>query len=268
MAHQTAVRYLTAAHVECFMSSWRVGYEIFSMSIFQALGKVPALGAAAAIVSLLSIEPVSAATLSLSSGGTAGTLSANFNPSNIAAINADGIHVGTSITIFNGTANTGGLLVLPENVAVTFDFMGKEAAFTNALLIGNSIIFNNNSAPGTTSGPLPLSFGSGPNVLPFLFRNVTSGNLDAINGGAIAVGLQIAFSEVSDSVFYAFFDDGGAGPDADFDDMVVRITAFDLGRGGENNPTPIPAALPLFATGLGALGLLARRRKRKAATVA
>jgi hypothetical protein len=30
------------------------------------------------------------------------------------------------------------------------------------------------------------------------------------------------------------------------------------------NPTPIPAALPLFATGLGALGLLGWRRKRKA----
>jgi hypothetical protein len=28
--------------------------------------------------------------------------------------------------------------------------------------------------------------------------------------------------------------------------------------------TPIPAALPLFATGLGALGLLGWRRKRKA----
>ena len=27
---------------------------------------------------------------------------------------------------------------------------------------------------------------------------------------------------------------------------------------------PVPAALPLFATGLGALGLLAWRRKRKA----
>jgi hypothetical protein len=32
--------------------------------------------------------------------------------------------------------------------------------------------------------------------------------------------------------------------------------------------TPLPAALPLFATGLGALGLLARRKKKKAAALA
>ena len=33
-------------------------------------------------------------------------------------------------------------------------------------------------------------------------------------------------------------------------------------------PTPIPGALPLFATGLGALGLLGWRRKRKNAAIA
>jgi hypothetical protein len=32
---------------------------------------------------------------------------------------------------------------------------------------------------------------------------------------------------------------------------------------GANGVTPIPAALPLFATGLGALGLLAWRSRRK-----
>jgi hypothetical protein len=44
-----------------------------------------------------------------------------------------------------------------------------------------------------------------------------------------------------------------------------------IGRGngniyfaGINEVTPLPAALPLFATGLGALGLLGWRRKRKA----
>jgi hypothetical protein len=37
---------------------------------------------------------------------------------------------------------------------------------------------------------------------------------------------------------------------------------------GEVTATPLPAALPLFATGLGALGLLGWRRKRKQATAA
>jgi hypothetical protein len=44
----------------------------------------------------------------------------------------------------------------------------------------------------------------------------------------------------------------------------LSITSIDEGSAGE---TPLPAALPLFASGLGALGLLARRRKKKAQTV-
>jgi hypothetical protein len=43
-------------------------------------------------------------------------------------------------------------------------------------------------------------------------------------------------------------------------DYYVSALAFD--------PTPLPAALPLFATGLGALGLLGWRRKRKQAMAA
>ena len=51
---------------------------------------------------------------------------------------------------------------------------------------------------------------------------------------------------------------------------------FSLGNFQENSSdgtyiigtaTPLPAALPLFATGLGALGLLGWRRKRKAQAV-
>jgi len=46
----------------------------------------------------------------------------------------------------------------------------------------------------------------------------------------------------------------GTGADQNF--------TFEIGT------TPIPAALPLFATGLGALGLFGWRRKRKAALAA
>ena len=41
--------------------------------------------------------------------------------------------------------------------------------------------------------------------------------------------------------------------------MSLDVTQLDV------STTPLPAALPLFATGLGALGLVARRRKRKVA---
>jgi hypothetical protein len=62
-------------------------------------------------------------------------------------------------------------------------------------------------------------------------------------------------------------------------DTLTEIDFFSAGQGGNGSPfvaaittstseTPLPAALPLFATGLGALGLLGWRRKRKAAALA
>lgn len=41
-----------------------------------------------------------------------------------------------------------------------------------------------------------------------------------------------------------------------------------LDRGGDPSATPLPAALPLFAGGLGVLGWLARRKKQKAQAIA
>jgi len=45
--------------------------------------------------------------------------------------------------------------------------------------------------------------------------------------------------------------------------FAIDPTPFD-----DNVPTPLPAALPLFAGGLGLIGLLARRRKKKRAALA
>ena len=74
---------------------------------------------------------------------------------------------------------------------MTFTFMGKEAGFTNQLLFGNTVLFDNNVAPGTPSATLTVNAGS----LPFLFR--APGNLDANDDGSIATGIQIAFVKVS-----------------------------------------------------------------------
>ena len=57
------------------------------------------------------------------------------------------------------------------------------------------------------------------------------------------------------------FDDTGTG-NVRIDDIDVTAATT---RGGNDSSTPLPAALPLFGTGLGALGLLGWRRKRKQA---
>jgi hypothetical protein len=45
--------------------------------------------------------------------------------------------------------------------------------------------------------------------------------------------------------------------------MTVFSLALEITVPDGLSPTPLPAALPLFATGLGALGLLGWRRKRQ-----
>jgi hypothetical protein len=59
-----------------------------------------------------------------------------------------------------------------------------------------------------------------------------------------------------------FVVDGGWGANG-----VQQLTVNEFNF-GSTSETPLPAALPLFATGLGALGLIARRWKKKAAAVA
>jgi hypothetical protein len=54
----------------------------------------------------------------------------------------------------------------------------------------------------------------------------------------------------------------GTSPTAGADLGLDNVSVTDFAA----TATPLPAALPLFATGLGALGLLGWRRKRKAKT--
>jgi hypothetical protein len=225
----------------------------------NALHRVCAFGSAAIIFSLVSFASASAATFT-TVGGTTGTLLSNFNPSNIAAINADGVNVGSSIVEFGpGTTTSQGLFISPENVQLTFTFMGKEAADTDAALQFNgTTLFLNTAATGTAVTQI-FDVGSNPGLVPIEFVDQSSGgDPTAKNGGPISTGTHIAFDIINSTTAYAFFDDGGAGPDMDFDDMVVKIVVS-----GTFSSTPLPATLPLFAGGLGMVGLLSRRKKQK-----
>ena len=134
----------------------------------------------------------------------------------------------------------------------------------------------NTSAPGTS-----FDFGSvmAGDILTFVLQNTTEGysvssnptaNIDGEqhvysvpNAGPFAIGSGIPMG-----TFVAFEDrlpppfNPGTATDWDYNDDSFVFTNV------SSSSTPLPAALPLFASGLGGLGLLSWRRKRKASALA
>ena len=96
------------------------------------------------------------------------------------------------------------------------------------------------SSPCTAAGGSDNTGGYGGPISSFIVTDVNNGSV--ILGGGLAPGA------------YTWF--------------ALELPASVLTATGINNATPLPAALPMFAGGLGVVGLLARRRKRKAAVAA
>jgi hypothetical protein len=78
----------------------------------------------------------------------------------------------------------------------------------------------------------------------------------------------ITFDISSTGLSTASFTKNGAGLFFAADILGTNGNTGIVGAPTVTTPTPIPAALPLFAGGLGVLGLLGWRRKRKAAAAA
>ena len=110
---------------------------------------------------------------------------------------------------------------------------------------------------GLNFGPDFAFFGyqaGGANLLELLFSPSDFTALTSSNSFTGApTGFNIAFTDVPTS--------GGLLSFTDLSDLILSASST-------GNETPLPAALPLFATGLGALGLLGWRRKRKAQATA
>ena len=194
-----------------------------------------------------------AASLSLS-GTTTNQVLSGYNPNGVT-----GVSNGTTVSRLlpsNGLLPSGELYL--NNLSdITFTYLGTEAGHKNYFNFNGSPIFDNKT---WSVGSSYTVNNVGPGRLAFSFLDSNTGM--SVANGLVGASLykSIALIMESGGSWLALFNDD-CSCDADFDDMVVRISAVALPN--KINPVPIPAALPLLASGLGALGFIGWRRKRK-----
>jgi hypothetical protein len=91
----------------------------------------------------------------------------------------------------------------------------------------------------------------------------TTGAYPVVNGFGVSLtlanGSEINIAQLSDPYYEI---DAYQGISSPVNDSSIYAQPFTLSE--SVSATPLPAALPLFAGGLGMVGLLARRKKRKA----
>jgi hypothetical protein len=179
----------------------------------------------------------------------------------------------------NGGSGSGISQVTGQSVAMEFA-VGGDSLITSvkAYIVGN----------GTNQIELGLMLASGPDDLPsgtFVagdVQNVSLSNIDPVDLTSLNWAVTPGFSPYW---LVAVANPGGSGI---WLSSSTAINSWDRGNGTGSGwlvadmlseppeaivqgsavaVTPLPAALPLFATGLGGLGLLGWRRKRKAAAL-
>lgn len=210
---------------------------------------------AAAVAATIGVSAGAASAATFVVGdGTDFALTANFDPGAGAGI----IGAGDIVQAFDGSAAgpfadfslANALQLLDAPTDLEFTLLSSEAGYFNITTSNGVTILDGTQANGASTivgsqaldGPLQFSFGTnGGAGLVDLFADNGAGTIDG--------RLAIAFYMIDARTIIALFDDSGAGPDSDFDDLVVRISAV-----------PIPAPAGFLIAAVAGFGFLSRRR--------
>jgi len=215
--------------------------------------------AATVIVSALSASSVASATVLLSenfSGATPGTYGGGSLPGtqfNVTAGNIDIVGV-LNGSFFTCAANPGG-----NCIDLVGTSGGQITSTTSFNLLANHLYTY--SFEHVLQGYNP----GDPNFSKFTFDVGGISIVEYTSTGAIS-GLGAGFVSPIDVSGAVLVITSTVAADSVHGSVLSNIVLND--EGIQPSATPVPGALPLFATGIGALGLLGWRRKRKAATPA
>lgn len=209
------------------------------MKRFESIARAAALSLGLAV----SMAGAGAQTLG-ASGGVNGSLNADFNPSwwseapfDLSQFDLDGLWQGAS-------------LLLSGPATLSFSFVGGEASYNNAFVLGDQRIDSRTGGAGSE-----WAFGES-----FTYAQASAGTVDfhflsngwgtAFAGTSLRVGLLLAADQRSALLV---FNDAFMG-DRDFDDMVIHVAI---------TPVPEPETLLMWAAGLLGLGGWLRRRGKQ-----
>ena len=231
-------------------------------------------GAVASAILSLSVVTASAATTTLTDGDFASIAKNTISQSGSVAIGA-----GQCLTCGNPgglglQALVGAISATPASASIAFtdNALTYDPSVSGAITSINAqydrqvlstaagdtfpITFRLVAAQGSGTFATSINLGGTQNAGVYntlLASNLTAANFALISGSGI---LDFASSgQITFGVEAILAPAGNVTQRANFDNFNITINP---------NPVPLPGALPLFATGLGALGLLGWRRKRKA----